>query len=117
MATLVKRETMQTHATGRTALEAARAGGGVRPAAGAAKLSLPMVVWARRVLRFGVPELIVAVEEGKVAIYFAAEMSRFDAERQRQFLTLALTRCGDRTISARCFAPQPASCPRSEHEA
>lgn len=112
----MKRVTMAAHATGRTALEAARAGGGVRRIAVTVRLSIPMIVWARRILRAGVPELIVAVEEGRVALYMAAGLARYDAEQQRRFLDLAKTRSGDRTISARCFAPQPA-CTTTEHEA
>lgn len=96
---------MRAHATGKTALEAARGGKAYRTAAVEFHLSVPMVVWARRILRSGVPALVLAVEEGNVALYMAAEIAWWSAEDQQRFLALALDRSGDRTISARCLAP------------
>jgi hypothetical protein len=52
-----------------------------------------------------VPELIVAVEEGRIALYLGADLARCAPDHQRRFLDLADTLSGDRTITARCLAP------------
>ena len=64
-----------------------------------AGLSAPMVTWAPRIAHFGVPELVAAVENGKLALYTAARVSRWAPEAQKEFL--AVTAGAESTLTAR----------------
>jgi hypothetical protein len=92
---------MRARGYGRIAIAISRTLVSAEVAAETTNLSVPMIVWARRVVHLGTPELIVAVEQGVIALYLAARVCRWPAEEQREFLGLD-TGGGDTvTLSAR----------------
>jgi predicted RNA methylase len=64
-------------------------------------VSEPMITWARRIVRLGVPELIVAVEDGRIALYMAARVANLPEAEQRAFLQRQAAESGA-TLTARC---------------
>ena len=97
----MKRETMRTRGTGKAALDAARSGLSREEAAHVAKLSIPMITWARRILHLGCAQLVAAVENGTVALHVAARVARWPESSQHEFLSLGSE---DVTITVRCIA-------------
>lgn len=85
----MKCETLRKRGTGHAAIAAARMKVKRDRAALEAGLSAPMVTWARRICAFGVPELVAAVEDGRVALFTAARVSRWAPDAQREFLLTA----------------------------
>ncbi len=99
----MKRTTLRTRGTGRTAMTAARLPVGREKAALAAGLSVPMIQWARRIMRFGTPELIKAVEDGVVALHVARRVCRWSPAAQREFLGTPPAFDQDATLTMACL--------------
>jgi hypothetical protein len=99
----MRRETMQRRGYGRVAIAAARTSISAEKTAAFTHLSVPMIVWARRIVKRGTPELIVAVEDGRIALYMAARVSRWSPAAQHEFLGLDTGRGGTVTLTARCL--------------
>lgn len=73
-------------------------------------VSEPMIAWARRILRFGAPELVRAVESGEIALYKGAWISKMPPAEQRRFLRLDDAPGEPATLKTRCaIAPSPSS--------
>ena len=95
---------MRSRGTGRLALQAVRVStGDTFATARLAALSPPMITWARRILRLGTPELILAVEDGRIALYVAAKVCRWPAEQQQEFFRGYATTEVRATLSSRCL--------------
>jgi hypothetical protein len=113
----VKRETMQRRGYGRVAIAVARKSISGEKAAASTRLSVPMIVWARRIVKRGTPELILAVEDGRIALYMAARVSRWSHAAQHEFLGLDTGRGGAVTLTARCLVSViTPSYPGASHE-
>ena len=82
----MKRESLKARGTGRIAVAAVRTKMSRNAAVAATQLSVPMIRWARRIVRHGTPELVLAVEEGSVALYVAARVSHLSPQKQRDFV-------------------------------
>lgn len=98
----MRRDTLRSRGNGKLALDAARHTEVSREAAACSvQLSLPMIAWARRILRLGTPDLIHAVEEGDIALHVAAVVSRWPAEAQVAFVRMEQPKNAGVTLSAR----------------
>jgi hypothetical protein len=86
----MKPEILRKRGTGKAALDEVRKNPKRWRAAMAADLGVsePMVAWARRILRSGIPELIAAVEDGRVALYMAARICRWDPRLQQEAIAI-----------------------------
>lgn len=73
-------------------------------------VSEPMIAWARRIVRFGAPELVVAVEEGRLALYMGARLALLSVNDQRKLLnvfTPSADGVAGATLTSRCLAVPP----------
>lgn len=101
----MKRSVLAARGTGRLAIEEARQHPDREHLASAMAVGVspPMITWARRVVRCGTAELILAVEDGRVALYMAARVATWHAEAQREFLQRQAAEAGS-TLTVRCLA-------------
>jgi hypothetical protein len=100
----VKPEILRARGTGKAAIDEVRAHPERDRATAAANVGVsePMIAWARRIVRFGVVELVDAVESGEVALYMGARVANWPPTQQLAFLRLARTGGAGCTLTVRC---------------
>lgn len=95
---------MSARGTGLAAIAEARIHPDIlrRESAATAGVSEPMITWARRIVRSGIPELIVAVEDGRIALYMGARICRWAPASQREVISILKQTEGE-TLSLTVF--------------
>jgi hypothetical protein len=100
----MKRSIMRARGNGRVAMDVVLSGkyASREDEADAAGLSIPMIAWARRIARFGAPELIQAVKDGNVSLQVGGRVARWGHADQIAFLHLDFTGGEEFTLTTRC---------------